>query len=201
MYLKRRNTMKVKIAVVIGSTRHGRHTDKLAKWVAGNLANRADVELLDLRDYSIPFLDEPISPRYNPERQPDTETQKWLNKVKEFDGYVLVTPEYNRSTSAVLKNAIDVLGHEIDDKPVALVGHGSSGGAQAIANLRMALPGVGAVTIPQALFFSDRLSDSISDNGELHSEIAERPYGPQTVLNAQIDSLLWYTQALKAARD
>lgn len=192
--------MTSKIAVIIGSTRQGRHTDKLAKWVANGLENNAAVELLDLRDYQIPFLDEPISPRYNPERQPDEQTKKWLMKVAEFDGYVLVTPEYNRSTSAVLKNAIDVLGHEIDDKPVALVGHGVSGGAQAIANLRMALPGVGAVTIPQAIFYSDRLSDSISDDGILSKEVAERPYGPQAALEEQLKSLLWYTEALKAAR-
>lgn len=190
-----------RIAVVIGSTRQARHTDKLAKWVAKDIeTKKADVEVLDLRDYPIPFLDEEISPRYNPARKPDAETKKWLDKIVQFDGYVFVTPEYNRATSAVLKNAIDVLGHEIDDKPVALVGHGTSGGAQAVANLRMALPGVGAVTIPQALFFSDRLSESISDDGELNKEIRERPYGPQTVLDAQIDSLLWYTNALSSAR-
>ena len=87
-----------------------------------------------------------------------------------------------------------------DDKPVALVGHGSSGGAQAIANLRMALPGVGVVTVPQALFFSDRLAESISDDGTLKQEIADRPYGPQTQLEAQTHSLLWYADALAAAR-
>jgi NAD(P)H-dependent FMN reductase len=190
-----------KIAVVIGSTRQGRHTDKLAKWVAKDIkAKKTDVELLDLREYPMPFLDEAMSPRYNPERKPNAETQKWLDKIAQFDGYVFVTPEYNRTTSAVLKNAIDVLGHEIDDKPVALVAHGSSGGAQAVANLRMAVPGVGAVTIPQALFFSDRLSDSINDDGELNKEIRERAYGPQAALDAQTDQLLWYAKALKAAR-
>jgi len=189
-----------KIAVIIGSTREGRQTHKLAKWVANDLADKADVEILDLRDYPIPFLYEAISPRYNPERTLDAETKKWLDKIAEFDGYVLATPEYNRSTSAVLKNAIDVLGHEIDDKPVALVAHGTSGGGQAVASLRMALPGVGAVTIPTALFFNDRLADSISDEGELKQEIRERPYGPQSQLDTQIESLLWYAEALKKDR-
>lgn len=190
----------IKIAVVVGSTRQGRHTDKLAKWVASCLSQKSDATILDLRDYPMPFLDELVSPRFNPERQPDPQTKKWLDEVAKFDGYVFVTPEYNRSTSAVLKNAIDVLGHEMDDKPVALVGHGTSGGAQAIASLRMALPGVGVVTIPQALFFSDRLADSLSDHGELKPELRERPYGPQVQLDAQVDSLLWYAEALKAAR-
>ncbi|HSX31210.1 MAG TPA: NAD(P)H-dependent oxidoreductase [Candidatus Saccharimonadales bacterium] len=189
-----------KIAVVVGSTRQGRQTDKLAKWVAAEIGKQAEVEVLDLRDYPMSFLDEAISPRYNPERVAAPETQKWLDKVAQFDGYVFVTPEYNRSTSAVLKNAIDVLGHEMDDKPVALVGHGSSGGAQAIASLRMALPGVGAVTVPQALFFSDRLAESIDDSGVLKQEILDRPYGPQTQLAMQAQSLIWYADALKAAR-
>jgi NAD(P)H-dependent FMN reductase len=189
-----------KIAIIVGSTRQGRQSHKLAQWVANDLGKKADVEILDLVDYPMPFLDEAISPRYNPNRSPEPTTKKWLDKVAGFDGYVLVTPEYNRSTSAVLKNAIDVLAHEWDDKPVALVAHGTTGGAQAVASLRIALPGVGAVTIPQALFFSDRLAESISDDGELAAEIRERPYGPQAQLDTQIESLLWYTNALKSAR-
>ncbi|HWZ65362.1 MAG TPA: NAD(P)H-dependent oxidoreductase [Patescibacteria group bacterium] len=190
----------VKIGVVIGSSRQGRVTDKLAKWVAKVVSQKATVELLDLREYPMPFMDEPISPRYNPKRQPEPAVKKWLDKIVTFDGYVFVTPEYNRSTSAVLKNSIDMLAHEIDDKPVALVGHGTSGGAQAIANLRMALPGVGAITIPQALFFSDHIADSINDKDDLKQELREKPYGPQTQLDTQIDSLIRYAEALKAMR-
>jgi NAD(P)H-dependent FMN reductase len=189
-----------KIAVIVGATREGRVTDKLAKWVAAEAAKQADVETLVLRDYPMPFLDEAISPRYNPGRQPVPEIKKWLDKVNQFDGYVFVTPEYNRSTSAVLKNAIDVLGHEMDDKPAALVGHGASGGAQAIANLRMALPGVGVVTVPQAVFFTDRVGETIDDNGMLDAELEAAPYGPQATLKMQLTSLVWYTEALKAAR-
>lgn len=189
-----------KIAVIIGSTRQGRQTDKLAKWAAKGYEGKAEVEVLDLRDFPLPFFDEAISPRYNPERKADAETQKWLDKVAEFDGYVLVTPEYNRSTSAVLKNALDVLAYEADNKPFALLGHGTTGGAQAVANLRMALPGVGAISTPQALFFSDHLADSISDEGELKKEVAERPYGPQGQLATQADQLVSYADALKAVR-
>lgn len=189
-----------KIAIIIGSTRQGRQSDKLAKWVASALNEKSDNELLDLRDYPIPFIDEPISPRYNPDRHTDADTQKWLSKIAEFDGYILVTPEYNRSTSAVLKNALDVMGHEMDDKPVALVAHGTTGGAQAVANLRMIIPATGSISIPQALFFSDRLAESIDDDGTLKPELRDRPYGPQAQLATQLDSLLWYTEALKAAR-
>jgi NAD(P)H-dependent FMN reductase len=189
-----------KIAIVVGSTREGRQTHRLARWVANNLSKKADVEVLDLVDYPIPFLNEAISPRYNSDRKTDTETQKWLDKIAEFDGYVFATPEYNRSTSGVLKNAIDAIAHEMDDKPVAIVAHGVSGGGQAAVNLRLAFPGVGAITIPTELLFNDRLAESISDDGVLKQEIAERPYGPQSKLDAQIDSLVWYTEALKTAR-
>ena len=187
-----------KIAVIVGSTREGRQSDRLAKWVAKDIAKSADVEVLDLRDYPMDFFDEAISPRYNPERKADAKTQKWLDKVSDFDGFVLVTPEYNRSTSAVLKNALDVLDYQMEKKPVAIVAHGSTGGAQAVANLRMALPGVGAVTLPQALFFSDHLAEAINDDGELKAEVKSRPYGPQTNLDTQVESLLWFTEKLSA---
>jgi NAD(P)H-dependent FMN reductase len=188
-----------KIAVVVGSTREGRQTDKLAKWVAKEIANHAEVEVLDLQDYPMPFMDEPISPRYNPERKPEPRVQKWLNKVAEFDGYAFVTPEYNRSTSAVLKNAIDVLDYQMEKKPVALIGHGSSGGAQAIANLRMALPGVGAVTVPLALFFTDRVGEAIDEDGVLDADLEAQPYGHQANLKTQSETLVWYADALAAA--
>lgn len=189
-----------KIAVIIGSTRQGRQSHRLANWVAKNIKGKADVEVLDLRDYPMPFIDEAISPRYNPDRKTDEQTQKWLDAIAPYDGYVLVSPEYNRSTSAVLKNALDVLDYQMENKPVALVAHGVTGGAQAVANLRMALPGVGAVSIPQALFFSDRLAESISEDGELNQDIAERPHGPHAGLLSQIDTLLKYSVALESLR-
>jgi NAD(P)H-dependent FMN reductase len=189
-----------KIAVIVGSTREGRQTDKLGKWAAQELSKVADVEIVDLRDYPLPFLDEAISPRYNPQRQPTPEVKKWLDKVAEFDGYALITPEYNRSTSAVVKNAIDFLDFQMEKKPVALIGHGSTGGAQAIANLRMALPGVGAVTVPQALFFTDRVGEAIDENGVLAADLEAQPYGHAANLKTQAEALVWYAEALKAAQ-
>jgi NAD(P)H-dependent FMN reductase len=189
-----------KIAVIVGSTREGRMTDKLAKWVVEEVKKEADVEVLDLKDYPMPFFDEAISPRYNPGRTPVPEVRKWLDKVAEFDGYVLVSPEYNRSTSAVLKNAIDVLDFQMDQKPVALVAHGTTGGAQAVANLRMALPGVGAISTPKALFFTDGVGVALDEAGVLKAELQDNPYGPQANLKAAIDDLKWYADALKSAR-
>lgn len=189
-----------KIAIIVGSTREGRMTDKLANWVQKEVAKKAEAEVLDLRDFPMPFFDEAISPRYNPERKAVPEVQKWLDAVAGFDGFVVVTPEYNRTTSAVLKNAIDVLDYQMENKPVAIVAHGSSGGAQAVASLRMAFPGVGAVTLPQALFFTDKVGEAIDDDGILKAELAENPYGHQANLVAQTDTLVAYAEALSPLR-
>lgn len=189
-----------KIAVIVGSTRQGRITDKVAKWVTKEFSKENDVETVDLKDYPMPFFDEAISPRYNPNRTPVPEVKKWLDKVSEFDGFVLVTPEYNRSTSAVLKNALDTLGHEIDDKPVAIVAHGSTGGAQAVASLRITLPATGAVTLPTALFFTDSVADALDEAGVLKAELQDNPYGPQANLGTLAKGLKWYADVLTAAR-
>ena len=189
-----------KIAVIVGSTRQGRQTDKLANWAAKEVAKKAEAEIVDLVDYPLPFMDEPAPPRYNPDRQPVPEVKKWLDTIGKFDGYVVVTPEYNRSTSAVLKNALDLLDYQMENKPVALVGHGSTGGAQAVANLRMMLPGIGAVTIPQALFFTDAVGQAIDEAGVLKAELQDNPYGPQANLATLAENLVWYTEALGAAR-
>ena len=189
-----------KIALIIGSTREGRVTDKLANWAAKEVAKVADYEVVDLRDYPLPFFDEAISPRYNPDRQPTPEVKKWLDKVAEFDGYVIVTPEYNRSMTGVLKNAIDTLGNEAVDKPAAIIAHGSTGGAQAVASLRIALPGAGIVTLPQALFFTDGVGQAIDDEGMLKQELVDAPYGPQVNLTMLVSTLAKYAEALKTVR-
>jgi NAD(P)H-dependent FMN reductase len=189
-----------KIAVIVGSTREGRVTDKLAKWVAGATSKKADVETLDLRDYPMPLFEEAVPPRYNPNRSPDPVVAKWTEKVAEFDGYIIATPEYNRSYPGVLKNAIDSTGNEMVDKPVAIVAHGSSGGAQAVASLRITLPGIGLVTLPTALFFTDGVADAIDDEGMLKAELQEGPFSPQASLDGLIDSLVAYSDALKNVR-
>jgi NAD(P)H-dependent FMN reductase len=190
----------MKLAVIIGSTREGRATDKLAAWVAKGTSEMAEVEVLDLRDFQLPFFEEAIPPRYNPSRTPSAEVKKWVDKVAEFDGYFIVTPEYNRSVPAVLKNAFDSLGNEIADKPVAIVAHGSTGGAQAVASLRITIPGNGAVTLPNALFFTDQIASAIDDEGMLAAELQEGPWSPQVLLDGLAGALVKYAEALKTVR-
>ena len=192
----------MKLQVIVGSVRENRVTDKAAKWAASEAAKLADTqaEVVDLIDYPMPLFNEGISPRYNPERKPLPEVKKWLDRVADADAYVFVTAEYNRSTTSVVKNAIDYLDYQIEKKPVLLVGHGSTGGAQAIGNLREAFPGVGAVTIPKAVYLTDRPGEIIDDDGRLNEEVANRAYGPQAVLQAALEELKWYSDALAAAR-
>jgi NAD(P)H-dependent FMN reductase len=158
-----------------------------------------EVELVDLADYKLPFLDEPISPRYNPNRSPNPEAKRWLDKLGEADAYVLITPEYNRSYSAVLKNAIDYVDFQLEKKPVALVAHGSTGGAQAVAHLRGVLPGVQAVTVPSATFLI-HAAQILDESGILNEEAKANPYGPQSALQATLESTKWFSDALAKAR-
>lgn len=191
----------MKIQVIIGSTRPGRVSERIARWVA-NEAKPAgiEVELVDLADYPMPFFDEAISPQYNPARTPGDAVKRWLDKLAEADGYVLVTPEYNRSYPAVLKNALDYVDFQLARKPVALVAHGSTGGAQAVAHLRGVLPGLLAVTVPKATFITGRAGELIDESGKLNAEAQAHPYGPTAALKATLADLQWYAAALAAAR-
>ncbi len=132
----------MKIGIVIGSTRQGRATDKVAAWVAAAAKgiSGAEVILLDLRDYPMPFFDEPMSPQSNKNRSPAPEVKKWLDALARCDRLVFVTPEYNHAMPAVLKNALDYVDLQLKDKKALIVGHGpSSGASDAIANLQTVL--------------------------------------------------------------
>lgn len=123
--------------VVLGSTRNGRFGDRVADWFMERATGREDLtaELVDLRDWPLPFFDQPTPPMaggYTDEAQ-----RRWAEKVASADGYVFVTPEYNHGYPAVLKNALDHLYAEWNDKPAAFVGYGGPGGGiRAVEQLR-----------------------------------------------------------------
>lgn len=192
----------MKLQVIVGSIRTERVTDTVAAWVANTAKELPDttVEVVDLADYNLPLFNEAIPPRYNPDRQPVPEAERWLSKLNEADAYIIVTPEYNRSFPGALKNALDFLDHQFDQKPVGLVGHGSVGGAQAISGLRITLPGLGAATTPTATYLSGRANDMFDDAGVLREELKKNPYGPHTALVATLEEVKWYSDALAAAR-
>lgn len=126
-----------KIGIILGSTRPGRNGEAVARWVLGVATKRGDAEyeLVDLLDYKLPHLDEALPPSMGQYSQPHT--QESARKIASFDGFIMVTPEYNHSTSGVLKNAIDYLFAEWNNKAVGFVSYGAMGGARAVEHLRL----------------------------------------------------------------
>ncbi len=126
-----------RIGIILGSTRPNRNGEQVAKWVYEIAAQRSDAEfeLVDLRDYPLPHLDEPLPPSMG--QYQNEHTRQWAAKIGSFDGFVFVTPEYNHSTSGVLKNAIDFLYAEWNNKAVGFVSYGAVGGARAAEHLRL----------------------------------------------------------------
>src|ERR1700722_163793 len=126
-----------RIGIILGSTRPNRNGEQVARW-GYHVASRrggAAFELIDLRDYPLPHLDEPLPPAMG--QYQNEHTRQWADKIASFDGFVIVTPEYNHSTSGVLKNAIDYLYAEWNNKAVGFVSYGSVGGARAVEHLRL----------------------------------------------------------------
>jgi NAD(P)H-dependent FMN reductase len=127
------------IGIILGSTRPGRNGEAVANWVHDIAKQRddAEYELVDIADYQLPHLDEAIPPSVGQYTQPHTKA--WAAKIDSFDGYVFVTPEYNHSTSGALKNAIDFLYQEWNNKAAGFVSYGSAGGTRAVEHLRLVM--------------------------------------------------------------
>ena len=128
-----------RIAIIIGSTRPNRVGEQVARWAYQIAANRADAEyeLVDIKDYDLPLLDEPTPPSLGQYSKPHTKA--WAALIGSFDGFVFVTPEYNHGTCAALKNAIDFLYREWNNKAAGFIGYGSAGGARAVESLRLVM--------------------------------------------------------------
>ena len=187
------------ISVIVGSTRQGRFSEKPAQWILQLLQKRDGIEarLLDLRDFPMPFFDQPMPPAM-PGRAPyEHETVKrWTAAIAASDSFVFVTPEYNYGTSAVLKNAIDWVYPEWNRKAAAFVSYGSAMGARGIQQLRETMievqiaPARSSVHIPVATLWAH------FQGGDVDKGLAELEKQAETM----IDDLLWWTAALKAAR-
>jgi NAD(P)H-dependent FMN reductase len=191
--------MSTKIKVIAGSTREGRFSDKAATWIAAELAKQegVEVEILDLKDYDMPFFNEPVSPAHKTEPYTNEAVARFTQKIAEGDAYVIVTPEYNHSTTGVLKNALDWVYQEWNNKPVAFVSYGSVGGARAVEQLRLIAielqmaPIRSAVHIPGEHYFPVLFGQA--DAQELFASM-------QKQADVMIPQLLWWTTALKNAR-
>lgn len=194
-----KSNIQLRIKVIAGSTREGRFSDKAAAWIAEELKKQEGiaVEVLDLRDYDMPFFNEPVSPSYKQEPYKNEAVVRFTSKIAEGDAFVIVTPEYNHGTSGVLKNALDWVYQEWNNKPIAFVSYGSVGGARAVEQLCLTAielqmaPIRNAVHIPGEQYFPVLFGKA--DANELFSLQSEKA-------EAMVTQLLWWTRALKNAR-
>ncbi len=130
----------LKIAIIIGSTRPGRRGESVARWIYETARKRSDAEytLVDIADFNLPLFDEPNPLIFRQYTKPHT--WAWSQAIDAFDGYVFVTPEYNHAIPGALKNAIDFLHTEWNNKAAGIVSYGGgTGGARAAENLRLIL--------------------------------------------------------------
>jgi NAD(P)H-dependent FMN reductase len=187
------------ISVVVGSIRQARFSEKPAQWVLQHLKDRAgvDTRLLDLRDFPMPFFDQPVPPAM-PGRAPyeNEVVKRWTAEIARSDGFVFVTPEYNYGPPAVLKNALDWVYPEWNRKAAAFVSYGSVAGARSVQQLRetaielQLAPIRTSVHIPAAVLWAH------FQGGDVNAGLAEL----EAQAKAMIDDLLWWTEALKTAR-
>src|SRR5581483_11917385 len=114
---------KIKIGIIIGSTRQGRFSDKPAYWLQQELEqwNAVEATIIDLRDHELPFFDEPFSPMRTNKQYNNPRVQQWADIIEAADAFIMITPEYNHGYTAVLKNALDHLYYEWNNKPVGFV--------------------------------------------------------------------------------
>ncbi|MER8725048.1 NAD(P)H-dependent oxidoreductase [Mesorhizobium sp. M0045] len=187
---------KPKIAIVIGSTRAARFADVPAQWIARIAKSHADidVEVVDLRDFPLPFFDEVASSAWAPSQ--NEVAQRWQKKVAGFDGFIFTAAEYNHGPTAVLKNAIDYAANEWNKKPAGFVGYGSVGGARAVEQLRLhavelqMAPVKSAVHISWADFLAVKQGDKKLDEFEHLNQAA----------TALVNDIAWWARVLKTAR-
>lgn len=184
----------LKLAIIVGSTRPGRVGEAVARWVHTLAQKRSDAEfeLVDIQDFDLPLLDEPIPPsqgKYSKEH-----TKKWAAKIASFDGYVFVTPEYNHGISGALKNAIDFLFAEWNNKAVGFVGYGSVGGVRAVEHLRLVMAEVQVATVRNQVLLSLR------DDFENYSVFKPREFHEKT-LDQVFDQVIAWGGALRALRE
>lgn len=186
---------KLKIYVILGSTRQNRFGEQPARWIFEQAKKREelDVEFIDLRDLDLPFFDEPVSPTYNEGKYVAPHAKEWAEQIGKADGYIWVSPEYNHSYSAILKNAIDYVYYEWNKKPVGLVSYGSVGGARGVEHLRGIAAELQMASMRTAVHISEPWN-LLDEKGQFKSEGFD--YQAKTML----DQLVWWAQALKTAR-
>jgi NAD(P)H-dependent FMN reductase len=183
----------VRIAIIMGSTRPGRKAEDVARWVHAIAGARTDAEfeLVDVKDFNLPLLDEPVPPSMRRYSQPHT--QAWSAKIASFDGYVFVTPEYNHAMSGALKNAIDFLFHEWNNKAAGFVSYGSAGGVRAVEQLRLVMG--------ELLVADVRAQVALSLRTDFENYTVFKPAdGHEKAVTAMLNQVVAWSGALKTLR-
>src|SRR5437763_9634689 len=184
----------LRIAIIIGSARPGRKAEAVAKWVYEIAQKRTDAEfeIVDIKDFDLPLLDEPVSPMMG--QYTHQHTKIWSAKIASFDAYVFVTPEYNHGTSGALKNAIDFLYHEWVNKAAGFVSYGGAAGARAAEQLRLVLAEVQIATVRNQVLLS------LFTDFENFSVFKPAPQHEKSV-NAMLEQVTAWGSALKTLRE
>ncbi len=193
---------KLKILVIIGSTRDGRYGDKPAHWIHGRLAAHPDLdaELVDLRDWPLPLFDQPRSPaRITDGEYGHPLANRWAATIAAADGFVVTAAEYNHGYTAVLKNALDWVFREWRRKPITFVGYGSVGGSRAIEQLRQVAIELEMAPIRHAVHLSRDVYLATMKEPVPVSPALFAPVEPAA--KAMIDDLVWWGHALRRARE
>lgn len=183
----------LRLAIILGSTRPGRIGESVARWVHELAGRRSDAEfeLVDVAEFDLPLLDEPIPPSQG--KYSKGHTQRWAAKIGSFDGYVFVTPEYNHGTSGALKNAIDFLYAEWNNKAAGFVGYGSAGGVRAVEQLRLVMAEVQVATV------RNQVALSLFTDFEEYTKFKPAAYHEKS-LEQMLDQLVAWSGALKTLR-
>jgi NAD(P)H-dependent FMN reductase len=183
----------LRIGIITGSTRPNRKSLDVAQWVLETATKRDDAqyELVDIRDFELPLFDEPAPPIMGNYQQPHT--KRWVAKIASLDGFVFVSPEYNHGIPAALKNAIDFLFAEWNDKAAGFVSYGGAGGARAVEHLRLVLAEVRVATVRA------QLTLSMWTDFENFTTFQPTPQH-EKALGGVLDEVLAWTGALKPLR-
>lgn len=185
-----------KIQIILGSTRQNRLSEKVGKWLLKLLNEKPNIEaeILDLREYPLPFYDEALPAAALNRQYSSPEVQKWSQKVMEGDGYIIISPEYNHSFPAVLKNALDSLYSEWNHKPVGLVSYGGVGGARSIEHLRGVLSVLDMIALSKHLTIFNAYQIFGGDQPQIDEHLTQ-------FAEAMLKDLLMYTDQFKKFRE
>lgn len=183
-----------RIAIIVGSTRPGRRAESVARWVYDIARERDDAtfEVVDLADHALPHVDEPVPAAMGSNYQ-HPHTRAWSAAIEAFDGYIFVTPEYNHSTTGVLKNAIDYLYVEWQNKAAGFVSYGINGGVRATEHLRQIVGELQVADVKATVALS--LFTDFTDGADVAPDEHH-----QQALARMLDQVIAWSQALKTVR-